>query len=283
MSQGSTAHSRGLTESVAYALSKGKLIFAVVANTGNALDELEYPAATPGVVGVGAIDRNIQATKESQHGPQVDLVAPGENMVAACLESKTGVCETHGTSDVTAIASASAALIWSKHPNWTNNQVLRVMLNTARKPKSGKERTDYLGYGAVRPRIALTDPGDPEPADKYPLPDLAAAGTNSPPPEASDAKGTGEPAKDDSSVAAASASKEGGGNSTLWIEQGIGAAVLLGGAIAALAVARKRQRPFASPSVSTAPADQLPYFHSPFMPPTSASGNGGPPSQGERT
>ena len=58
---------------------------------------------------------------------------------------------TDGTSDASALASASAALIWSKHPDWTNNQVLRVMLNTASKPKSGKDRTDYLGYGTVRP------------------------------------------------------------------------------------------------------------------------------------
>ncbi|MGW3634008.1 type VII secretion-associated serine protease mycosin, partial [Streptomyces sp. NPDC005122] len=116
ISQASTAHSRVLDASVAYALAKGKLVFAGVGNTGNALNELEYPGATPGVVGVGAIDRNVKVTKESQHGPQVDLVAPGEDMVAACLGG-TELCETHGTSDATAIASASAALIWSKHAN----------------------------------------------------------------------------------------------------------------------------------------------------------------------
>ncbi|MEV8545099.1 type VII secretion-associated serine protease mycosin [Streptomyces sp. NPDC051572] len=283
ISLGSTAHSQQLTDSVDYALSKGKLIFAAVGNTGDALNEVEYPAAIPGVVGVGAIDRNIKATKESQHGPQVDLVAPGADIVAACLESSTKVCETRGTSDASALASASAALIWSKHPSWTNNQVLRVMLNTASKPKSGKNRTDYLGYGAVRPRIALTNPGDPGPADKYPLPDLTAAGANSPSPGASDAQGAGAPANDGSSTAAASASKDDHGNSTLWIGLGIGVAVLLGGAIVAFVVACRRQSRFASPSVSTAPANQLPHPHSTFMPPTSASSTGGPPNQGERT
>ncbi|WOX11438.1 type VII secretion-associated serine protease mycosin [Streptomyces sp. N50] len=283
ISLGSTAHSRQLTDSVNYALSKGKLIFAAVGNTGDALNEVEYPAAIPGVVGIGAIDRNVKTTKESQHGPQVDLVAPGADIVAACLESSTKVCETRGTSDATALASASAALIWSKHPGWTNNQVLRVMLNTASKPKSGKNRTDYLGYGAVRPRIALTDPGDPGLADRYPLPDLAAAGANSPSSGTSDAQGTGAPAKDDSSTAAASASKDDEGNSTLWIGLGIGAAVLLGGAIVAFVVARRRQSRFASPPVSTAPANQLSHPHSTFMPPTSASSTSGPSNQGERT
>ncbi|MFI6404985.1 type VII secretion-associated serine protease mycosin [Streptomyces sp. NPDC050548] len=241
ISQGSTAHSRELDESVAYALSKGKLIFAGVGNTGDALNELEYPAATPGVVGVGAIDRNVKATKESQHGPEVDVVAPGADIVAACLTSSTGVCKTDGTSDATALASASAALIWSKHPSWTNNQVLRVMLNTASKPKSGKDRTDYLGYGAVRPRIALTNPGNPGPADKYPLPDFpdpAAAGSNSPSSDASESTGTGAPAKADGSASAASAHKE---DDTSWIALGIGGVVLLGGVIAVAAVARRRR------------------------------------------
>ncbi|MET7485104.1 type VII secretion-associated serine protease mycosin [Streptomyces sp. NPDC005538] len=238
ISLGSTAHSQALTDSVNYALSKGKLIFAAVGNTGDALNEVEYPAAIPGVVGVGAIDRNVKATKESQHGPQVDLVAPGEDIVAACLESSTKVCETHGTSDATALASASAALIWSKHPGWTNNQVLRVMLNTASKPKSGKDRTDYLGYGAIRPRIALTNPGAPGPADKYPLPDTAAAGSNSPSSDASASTGTAASAKDDGSSSAASADKEDG---TSWAVLGVGGAVLLGAAIAVAAVARRRR------------------------------------------
>ncbi|MEU0033133.1 S8 family serine peptidase [Streptomyces sp. NPDC006333] len=226
-----------------------------------------------------AIDRTVKATKESQHGPQVDLVAPGADVVAACLTSSTGVCETDGTSDATALASASAPLIWSKRPDWTKNQVLRVMLDTASEPKSGKERTDYFGYGAVRPRIALTDPGDPGAADKYPLPDLAATGANSPSPGSSHAKGTGAPAKDDSSAAAAPASKDGGGNSTVRTGLGIGTAVLLGGAIAALVVARKRQRPFPLTSVSTATANQLPDPHS-LLPPAGASGNGWPAQPG---
>ncbi|MFJ1605291.1 type VII secretion-associated serine protease mycosin [Streptomyces sp. NPDC088253] len=235
ISQGSTAHSRELTESVAYALSKGKLIFAAAGNTGQALDELEYPAATPGVVGVGAIDRNVKATKESQHGPQVDLVAPGEDMVAACLESKTGVCETHGTSDATAIASASAALIWSKHPNWTNNQVLRIMLNTASKPKTGKERTDYLGYGAVRPRIALTDPGDPGPANVYPLPDFKSAASKTPESSASASP------KHEGDAPAVPSESGGGGGTTPWILLSVGGCVLACAAFTAWSVRRRRR------------------------------------------
>ncbi|KIE23224.1 serine protease [Streptomyces sp. MUSC 125] len=235
ISQGSTAHSKELTDSVAYALSKGKLIFAGVGNDGDALNEVNYPAATPGVVGVGAIDESVKATKESEHGPQVDLVAPGEDMVAACLESATKVCKTNGTSDATAIASASAALIWSKHPSWTNNQVLRVMLNTASKPTSGKERTDYLGYGAVRPRIALTDPGDPGPADVYPLPDFKQAASKVPNGSATAS------AKEDGSPSPAASAPTGGGSALPWILGGAGVVVVAGGVLTAGAVRRRRR------------------------------------------
>lgn len=163
-------------EAVKYALSKGKLIFAGVGNDGDSTNATLYPAATPGVVGVGAVDKHGKVTAESQHGSQVDLSAPGADIVTACSTGKSGLCTSHGTSDATALASASAALIWSAHPDWTNNQVLRVLMNTAGKPTDGAARSDFIGYGIVRPRIAVATPGDPGPADVYPLPDLAAAG-----------------------------------------------------------------------------------------------------------
>ncbi|MFF1646254.1 S8 family serine peptidase [Streptomyces sp. NPDC058240] len=212
---------------------------------------------------------------------QVDLVAPGEDMFAACLGA-TELCKTHGTSDATALASASAALIWSKHPDWTNNQVLRVMLNTASKPKSSKERTDYLGYGAVRPRIALQNPGDPGPADEYPLPDLAAAASQSPSPDTSRSNGTDASAKNDHSATTASAPKDDG--SILWITLGIGTAVLLGAAITVSAAIRKRRAPAASFQAATIYPSQFPYTdkgftHAPHSAP-SAPGSVDPSGRG---
>ncbi|GAA3835811.1 type VII secretion-associated serine protease mycosin [Streptomyces phyllanthi] len=235
----STEGSSQLTEAVKYALDKGSLIFAGVGNDGDKANEVMYPAATPGVVGVAAIGKNLHRTQESQHGPQVDMAAPGEDMVHAC-GGKTGLCKTSGTSDATAIASASAALIWSKHPKWTNNQVLRVMLNTIGAPTDGAKRNDSIGYGIVRPRIALQNPGDPGPADEYPLPDLAAAKASaSPSPSAAASEAADAPGKDDDSAAAVSPSED-SGSSSRWIGLGVGAAVLLGGA-AAVAIVRKRQ------------------------------------------
>ncbi|WP_406000547.1 type VII secretion-associated serine protease mycosin [Streptomyces sp. NBC_00829] len=233
ISQGVIHGSPQLTSAVKYALDKGSLIFAAVGNEGDT--DIEYPAATPGVVSVGAIGRDGKKTEESQYGPLVDFVAPGWDIVAACTK-ETRLCKTSGTSDATALASASAALIWSKHPEWTNNQVLRVLLNTVGSPRSGEKRTDFLGYGTVRPRIALTAPGDPGPADEYPLPDLAAA-PKSPSSQPSKAAGGAEP--DKKQPAAASASSD-DGNTGLWIGIGVAAAVILGAAVAVPVIRSRR-------------------------------------------
>ncbi|MCX3062197.1 type VII secretion-associated serine protease mycosin [Streptomyces beihaiensis] len=243
ISLGSTWNSPELSKAVAYALSKNKLIFAAVGNTGSGTNQREYPAATPGVVGVGAIDENLKVTKESQRGSQVDLVAPGYDMIAACT-GKTGLCKSHGTSDATALASASAALIWSKHPNWTNNQVLRVMLNTASGPKSGKKRTDEIGYGAVRPRIALTNPGDPGPAHVYPLPDFKYGST----PESNAA--TAKPSKSASepTVAAGNSSGDDSSGTLPWILGGAGVLVMAGAGGATLALRNRKRRREAMPA-----------------------------------
>ena len=142
MSLGLGTTSRELNDAVNYALAKNKLIFASAGNSGNTTNYIEYPAAIPGVVGVGALDKNGDATSESTRGPQVALSAAGTDMIHACT-SNTGFCISHGTSDATALVSGSAALVWAAHPDWTNNQILRVLLNTASKPASGDERKPY--------------------------------------------------------------------------------------------------------------------------------------------
>ncbi|MER6702367.1 type VII secretion-associated serine protease mycosin [Streptomyces fimicarius] len=266
--------SQNLDESVAYALSKGSLVFAGVGNDAEKGNEALFPAATPGAVGVGAVGRDLARADFSQYGAQVDLAAPGEEMVHAC-GGGSGLCESSGTSDATAIASASAALIWSKHPDWTNNQVLRVMLNTAGGPVSGKKRSDGIGYGIVRPRIALKTPGDPGPADVYPLPDLAAAASGAPSPQPSKAGGG-----TDQSEAPAAAAADGGGNSALWIGLGVVAAALVGGGVTAAVLRSRRRKAVAA---QAPPAYQPPYgygqpqFQPPY-PPTSP-----PPGAPENT
>ncbi|MCI4045046.1 type VII secretion-associated serine protease mycosin [Streptomyces sp. TRM75563] len=252
--------SQNLDESVEYALNKGSLIFAGVGNGAKEGNKVMFPAATPGVVGVGAVGQDLARSEFSHYGSQVDLAAPGEEMVHAC-GGGTGLCESYGTSTATALVSASAALIWSKHSDLTNNQVLRVMLNTAGGPVSGKKRSDGIGYGIVRPRIALKTPGDPGPADVYPLPDLAAAASEAPSPQPSKAGG----GSDQSEEPAAAAADE-GSDTALWLGLGIGAAVLVGGGVTAAVLRSRRRKALAAQAPS---AYQPPYGYGQpqFQPP----------------
>ncbi|MET7639650.1 S8 family serine peptidase [Streptomyces sp. NPDC005438] len=170
-------HTPQLAESVKYARSKGKLLFAATGNDGAGKNSYEFPAGYPEVVGVASTDANGKRSKTSSYGDSVDLGAPGKDAPYWCDETFTRYCNGDGgTSAATALASASAALLWSKHPNWTANQVLRVLINTAGKPKWGKVPSIYGGYGVVRPRMNLLDnEGDPGPADTSPWPGKAKA------------------------------------------------------------------------------------------------------------
>ncbi|MEG8280568.1 type VII secretion-associated serine protease mycosin [Streptomyces sp. AHA2] len=266
-----------LEAAVRYAINKGKLIFAAVGNTGDGSNLVEYPAATPGVVGVGAADKHGKVLHQSQRGPEVDLTAPGGDIVNACAGA-TQICKGSGTSASAALASASAALIWSQHPDWTNHQVLRVMLNTAGKSKNGTERTDALGYGIVRPRIALKNPGDPGPADEYPLPDLAVGASASPsskPTETAGASHDEPPTNREEPVARAAAD-----TGPRWVAMGVAAAALFAAGMAVPLLRGRYRRSSPAPSAPPLPPPYPPstplQWHPTYSPPT---GHSSPPPE----
>ncbi|MER6145582.1 S8 family serine peptidase [Streptomyces sparsogenes] len=252
ISMGSLGASRDFSKTklaVEFALKRGSLILAAAGNDGEKSNLPSYPAAIPGVVAVGAMDRAGKVAKFSTSGDNVGLAAAGDGVPIHCMKT-AGTCNSGGTSQATAIASASAALIWSKHPKWTNNQVLRVMMQTASPPAGDVIPSPYLGYGSVRPRKVLLDgEGDPGPADVNPL--LAREGATKPDPSASasaskspsaDPKSTPTPQDDKKSdkKTVAEPKKNDDNSSTLWIAIGAGA-VLLGAAVA-FALVRRRGR-----------------------------------------
>ncbi|WP_330239264.1 S8 family serine peptidase [Streptomyces sp. NBC_00525] len=219
-----------IQRAVDYAVQRGKLVLAATGNSGEQGNDKGYPAASLGVAGIAAVDKMSTVTKFSVSGPQVALAAPGDEIPVPCGGGVEGYCKSNGTSQATAIASASAALIWSMHPDWTGNQVLRVLMNTAARPTEGEVPSRYIGYGTVRPRIAvLGDPGDPGPADVNPL--VAARAAASPTPAASAAGGTATRAEQP--TAAPEAAGESGGKAIgtgVWITAGaaLAAAVAVG-------------------------------------------------------
>ncbi|MEU6160844.1 S8 family serine peptidase [Streptomyces sp. NPDC047130] len=251
-------------EAVAYAYSKGKLLFAGVGNEAEkdtfGGKHIGYPAGYPYVVGVSAADKTGTVGKFSEHGADVDLAAPGLDLPAWCDRNFTRYCTVEGTSSATAVASASAALVWSAHPDWTNNQVLNALLETAGRDWPREQPSNYLGYGLIRPRVVLAEPGfDPGAPDADPLikeheSAFKASSDFKPTPEpipstsagaSSGAEAEGEAPADAGKPAAGgegetAAAEAGDGSSLVWpIAGAIAAVVVIGGVT--VVVLRKRR------------------------------------------
>lgn len=244
MSFGSEFMTQQEIDAVKYAESKGKLFFAAVGNNAKRGNKPNYPASYPEVVGVAATDRNGRVADYSQHGEFVDIAAPGSDIPGWCDTSFTRYCNVNGSSPATALASASAALIWSAHPDWTANQVLRVMFESAAKPDGSKEGTlsNYLGHGIVRPNAhinrGLGKPGDP---NISPLTNKRTGGAPADSAAPSAPAGSQAPKEKPVSEAVAAGSSEGTeGDSHVGLALG-GAAVAVVLAGAAFAVVRRRR------------------------------------------
>ncbi|MEW2134799.1 S8 family serine peptidase [Streptomyces sp. NPDC005435] len=255
MSFGSEGPSSKEEAAIKYAASKGKLLIAGVGNDGAKHgDTILYPAAFPYVVGVASSDKSGTVSKFSSSGGYVDFAAPGQDFPGWCDATFRAYCDdVKGTSSATAIASASAALIWSAHPDWTVNQVTRALVDTAGRSWPKNKPSTYLGYGAVRPRLVLENPHyDPGPANVDPLAkenggDLLAKSASAPSSSASSAP-TPSQAPNNASAAATSAAgsssasssdSDSGGGNTLWIVLGAAAVVVVGGVGVALTRARR--------------------------------------------
>ncbi|MFI0232862.1 S8 family serine peptidase [Streptomyces sp. NPDC017086] len=253
MSYGSEYYESEEEDALKYAASKGKLLFASTGNDGAKGNKPNYPSMDPYAVGVAAIDKTGTVGKFSTHGNHVDLSAPGVDMPGWCDTTFTKYCTMEGTSNASAIASASAALVWSAHPDWTANQVLRSFIDTAGRTWAKDEPSKYLGYGIIRPRRVLIDKDiDPGPANRDPLaaengtdPDEDVTAT----PSLSVAPSSGEPAEGAKEKEAGSAGgptsaaakdTESGGDTRTWVIIGAVAAVLVIGG-AGFAVLRARR------------------------------------------
>ncbi|ATY98525.1 S8 family serine peptidase [Streptomyces cavourensis] len=232
-------------EAVKYAESKGKLFFASVGNNAEKGNDEIYPASYPQVVGVASADKEGKVSKFSQNGDSVDIAAPGSGIPRWCDKSFQKYCDgIGGTSSATAIASASAALVWSANPDWTANQVLNVLFDTAGRDWEKGTLSRYLGHGLIRPAMNILkgkgDPGDP---DISPLTNERTNGSPASPSPSAPAPASDQPAQSgkgseaDESVAAgdskAQASGDDGAPLSL-ILGGIAGVAVLGGVVFAL-------------------------------------------------
>ncbi|MDF9807092.1 type VII secretion-associated serine protease mycosin [Streptomyces sp. HB372] len=231
-------------EAVKYAEGKGKLVIAGVGNGGNKENRKQYPASYPEVVGVASADRQGKVSYYSQHSGSVDVASPGSDVPGWCDNSFKSYCDGDGgTSAATAIASASAALVWSLHPDWTANQVLNVLFDTAGRDWKDGERSKYLGHGLIRPSMnVLKGKGEPGAPDISPLTKertTGPAGSSEKPADPASEQPAKNGAEADKPVAAEE-TKSSGDESQLGLILGVAAVVVVLGGVA-YAVVRRRK------------------------------------------
>ena len=225
-----TVDSPPVRDAIARAIDAGVVVVAAAGNHGKPEDgnPTPYPAAYPGVIGVGAITADGVKASFSQHGDYVDLVAPGDRVTVATLVAGQQV--NQGTSFSAPFVAATAALILQRFPGATPAEVTRRLEATA-DPSPAGQRSDDYGYGLLNPYRALTETLGPD-SPAVPVPQMMHP-------------------EDPATLALAARRDHARGMALLIAAVGAGAVLLI--AAAAIIVRRGRRRGWVSAAASGPP------------------------------
>ena len=128
---------------VDYALGKGAVLVAPAGDNGEDGNEPTYPAAYPGVIAVGTVDRHFVRAAFSSRQSYVALTAPGVDLTTASPPS--GYRNISTTDAASSVVAGIAALIRSRYPTLNSSQVRRALVTgSVPRPPSATG----AGYGA---------------------------------------------------------------------------------------------------------------------------------------
>ncbi|WP_334025303.1 type VII secretion-associated serine protease mycosin [Nocardia terpenica] len=119
----------------------------------------------PYVLSVASVDPDGNPSQFSLHGPWVNVAAVGRNIYSLdsapggaglvnAIAGADGVQPIDGTSFAAPYVSGLAALVKSRFPNLTAQQVMDRITRTAHGPGTGRD--DRIGHGLIDPLAALT-------------------------------------------------------------------------------------------------------------------------------
>jgi subtilisin family serine protease len=238
---------------VSYAVARNVLLVAPAGDNGKA-GSVNYPAAYPGVIAVGATGRDGRLAPFSNAGSYVALTAPGSDTTPAPGSSSgttapTGLTvaapgdgyQSLASSDMSAALTAgAAALIRARYPRLTAAQVTRDLEHGATAPPrpAGQPAPAGWGHGALNASAALAAAATTAAALPPPAPTASAAAS-------SPAVATSSvPASPVSAPARPVAARHDPGHllRSLVVGLAIAAGVLIAGLIGAIAAIRVRRR-----------------------------------------
>ncbi|MDO8987069.1 MAG: S8 family serine peptidase, partial [Coriobacteriia bacterium] len=121
---------------VDYCAAKGMLVVAAAGNGADLVSSspyypgVWYPAACEGALAVGSIHPDTGARSIfSSYGDELDVVAPGEQVVVA---GPTGTTYTvRGTSFASPLVAGALATLWSMVPSLNATEMARIAISTA--------------------------------------------------------------------------------------------------------------------------------------------------------
>ena len=138
-----------------YAEQKDVVIVAAAGNRVGGNVQVGAPATIPGVLTVAGVDRTGRAsTDSSSQGISIGVAAPAEKLAGGLPGGS--YAEWAGTSGATPIVSGVAALIRSKWPEMSAEQVINRIVSTA-KDEGAPGKDPLYGFGVLNAEAALKE------------------------------------------------------------------------------------------------------------------------------
>ena len=145
----------GAQDIVDYATAKGSLVVAASGNDGLNNDSyLQSPASLENVLSVGSCSVNDRVSNFSNYGMNVDVYAPGENILSTYPNNQyRGLT---GTSFSSPLTSGVAALVKALHPDWTPEMIAAQIRGTVDPLQNIPAGNRPLYWGRVNAERAVT-------------------------------------------------------------------------------------------------------------------------------
>lgn len=159
LSWGDPNYSPIIADACNYAYQRGVVIVASAGNDPGPF--LSYPAKLSSVISVGAVDPYKNLAGFSSYGPELDLVAPGQQIYSTYKTTEPDVYkEMSGTSMSSPFVAGAAALIKSIQPNLSPDEVkARILTSTDDLGTQGYDT--FFGHGLLNVKKALENISSP--------------------------------------------------------------------------------------------------------------------------
>ncbi len=158
MSWGSSQHSFVIQDAIDYAYARGVVLIGAAGNSNEA-DSI-FPAGYRKVISVASTNQHKQRYYKSNFGASVDIGAPGNAILSTQIDNDYRILT--GTSMAAPHVAGVAALMLSKRPNLTHEEVRQILISTADvvlEKDSDKPDPKLVGAGTLNAERALLASG----------------------------------------------------------------------------------------------------------------------------